>query len=127
MKVAIVGSRNFPYPDLITDFVDRLPEGTTVVSGGARGPDSIASTRATTRGLPTEIHPADWDRYGKSAGFLRNTTIVETSDWVVAFWDGHSHGTADTIRKTHASHKPLTVVFTPDQVRHYNGGEALWA
>lgn len=127
MKVGIVGSRDFAHPDLITNLVDRLPITTTVVSGGARGPDTIAETRAKERGLPTEILPADWDKHGKNAGFLRNSTIVKTSDWVVAFWDGNSHGTADTIRKAHTSHKPLTVVFTPDQVRHYNGGETLWA
>ncbi|KKL45313.1 hypothetical protein LCGC14_2356910, partial [marine sediment metagenome] len=57
------------------------------------------------------VYRAEWDKYGKSAGFLRNQTIIDNCDMVVAFWDGKSKGTADTINKAKRSKKPILLVF----------------
>lgn len=110
MKVAIVGSRTYPTADHIFEFIDNLPTDVEIVSGGAGGPDSWAVWHAKKRGMPTRVFPADWHTHGKRAGFLRNQTIVDRADVVVAFWDGESRGTADTIAKARAAGKHCEVI-----------------
>lgn len=108
MKLAIVGSRDYAYRARVLAFVDRLKFDTIVVSGGARGVDTWAEVAAERRGLQTEIYrvtAADWERIGKSAGRRRNAVVVEKADWVVAFWDGASPGTLDTICKARDADK----------------------
>ena len=111
MRIAVVGSRDFPRLGEVRSFVRRLPVGTTLVSGGARGVDTVAEVAAREVGIPVEIHPADWNRHGRGAGPLRNTRIVESSDVVVAFWDGRSPGTADTLRKARLARRPVRVFY----------------
>ncbi len=110
MKIAIVGSRTYPDLNKVVEYVKALPEGTTIVSGGALGPDLVAEKAAKRRGLPTLIFLADWKAEPKEAGAIRNQTIVDHADEVVAFWDGISKGTAITIRKAKAAGKPVTII-----------------
>ena len=109
MKVAIVGSRDYPSPSLVRAFVNTLPDDTIIISGGARGVDTVAEQAARYRHLKVEIYPAEWDKWGRSAGMMRNGKIINAADRVVAFWDGISKGTADSIRKARAAGKPVTV------------------
>ena len=89
MKTAIVGSRGITSLDL-TPYMLRCDE---VVSGGARGVDSIAARYAREHGLKlTEFLP-DYDKYGRGAPLVRNRLIVDYADIVIAFWDGKSRGT----------------------------------
>jgi hypothetical protein len=75
-----------------------FPDDTLVISGGARGVDSLAVMVAKGRGLQKPlVHPAEWDRYGNKAGYLRNIDIVIDAELVAAFWDGKSPGTRSTI------------------------------
>lgn len=110
MHIAIIGSRNYSKPDLVRAYVAQLPQDTTVVSGGAPGPDSEAEQAAKKRGLPTRIFRADWQRYGKSAGPRRNRQIVSNADRLVAFWDGHSRGTAHSISEAKRQGKPVEII-----------------
>ena len=114
-RVAVVGSREYGDMELVRKFVRNLartqPEA-VVVSGGARGVDRTAEGEARACGLKVVSIKADWDTYGKRAGFLRNGTIVEQSDVVVAFWDGESRGTIDTATKAAGAGKG-PVVFGP--------------
>jgi hypothetical protein len=96
-KVAIVGSRAFRRPEWVVGYVNRLPPDWTVVSGGAYGVDTWAEAAAVRRGLAVEVYRPDWKAHGKAAGAIRNRQIVEAADWVVAFWDGESKGTAITM------------------------------
>lgn len=112
MKLAIVGSRDYPNMDHVRDFVGQLSPGTTVVSGGAQGVDSIAVFCARARELSTVVIKADWAKEGRAAGFLRNKLIVDEAQGVVAFWDGESRGTRHTIDLAKAAGK-LWKVFTP--------------
>lgn len=109
--LAIVGSRDFPDVDAIRDFINALRPTTTVLSGGARGVDMLAVNAAKARGLAVEVIPADWDTLGRAAGPARNTLIVERADYVVAFWDGQSRGTADTIAKAREAGKLFRVIY----------------
>ena len=95
---------------LVTDYVKSLPSDTVIVSGGARGVDTVAETAAKACGLEIQIFPALWGTYGKRAGFLRNRQIVEAADRVVAFWDGLSPGTLSTIKLAQDTKKPVEVV-----------------
>lgn len=108
-RVAIVGSRDFLNPDLVTGFVRALAPSTIVVSGSARGVDRWAEEAAAEYGLETWIFPADWKTYGRRAGPLRNAKIVAESDRVVAFWDGRSRGTLNTILTARDRGMPIEI------------------
>lgn len=109
MRVAIVGSRGFSNLAAVRLEVAALDRGTIVVSGGAEGVDQVAAACARQRGLIVEELFADWDRFGKSAGPIRNAALVDRADRVIAFWDGRSRGTLDTIRKAGAAGKPIEI------------------
>jgi hypothetical protein len=112
VRIAIIGSRGWPFPETVRAVVRRLAEkdsSIVIVSGGARGVDSVAERAAKAAGLEVVVYEADWDRHGRAAGMLRNTTIVEDADKVLVFWDGSSRGTADTVRKARVAGKPVTV------------------
>lgn len=99
MRLALVGSRQFPDEQLVRNWVQALPKGTVVVSGGCPdSPDAWAEDEARKLGLEVKIWPADWNKHGKAAGMIRNKDVVADSDRVDAFWDGESKGTASTIR-----------------------------
>jgi hypothetical protein len=135
MRIAIVGSRGFCAQcdtqfqsasrspehrgktpcayDHLRRFVISLPSNSVVVSGGAKGADLEGQRVATDAKLLTEIILPDWEKHGRSAGFLRNGTIVEHSDQVVAFWDGKSKGTLDTMRRARQADKQVLLI-APD-------------
>ncbi len=75
-RVGIVGSREFSDMQAVIDFVNKLPAGSTVVSGRGRGVDKVAEDIAKARGLKTDIYPADWNKYGRSAGLRRNPSSL---------------------------------------------------
>ena len=108
MKVAIVGSRNAS----VEDFSGFLPrECTEIVSGGASGIDQCAARYAKQHGLfLTEIFP-QYERYGRAAPIVRNKSLVEYADSVIAFWDGVSRGTRSVIRYCEKIGKPCTVIY----------------
>lgn len=68
-----------------------------VLSGTARGADQLGERWAEDNGLPVERYPADWDRYGRSAGYRRNALMAFLADGLVALWDGRSPGTRSMI------------------------------
>lgn len=113
-KVAIVGSRDFKHLDMVWAYVQDLPPDTTVVSGGARGVDRAAEQAAVSYGLARQIIRAIWRNdegvYNPKAGFERNTLVVEAADRIVAFWDGRSGGTLDTIKKARLAGKPVEII-----------------
>jgi hypothetical protein len=98
--IAVVGSRDFQDYALLCCTLDKIraryPD-CTLVSGGAQGADTLASQYSQEHGIPIRVFWADWNRYGKAAGPIRNREIVEAADIVVAFWDGKSRGTKSTI------------------------------
>ena len=83
----------------------------TVISGGAKGADSLGEQFAKEFGYGRTIFLPQWDKYGKSAGFRRNQQIVDACDMVLAFWDGKSRGTADTILKARIAKKPTFIIY----------------
>lgn len=110
MKLAIVGSRDFNDYELLKSEIDKLRTAHTIthiVSGGARGADTLAKRYAKENNIELVEHLANWNLYGKSAGYKRNVLIWQDSDMLIAFWDGQSKGTKQSIDNYK---KPLTVI-----------------
>ena len=99
-KVAIVGSRDYPRVEFVAHYVGTLHTSTTIISGGAAGPDTLACEAAARRGLPEPIvYRPDYKRYPvRFAPLHRNTDIAHACDHMVAFWNW-SFGTADVVDK----------------------------
>ncbi len=95
MKVAIVGSRGIEKFNL----KKVMPKGVTaIVSGGARGVDTLAEKYAKKHKLELLVFKPEYDKYpGKIAPLKRNNTIVDNADVVIAIWDGVSRGTKYTM------------------------------
>ena len=109
MKVAVIGSRTFNDYELLRQTLSKL-EITLVVSGGAKGADSLGEEYANANNIPTKIFLPDWDKYGKSAGMLRNSDIINEVEIVVAFWDGESKGCKDAIAKANKLNKKVLII-----------------
>lgn len=115
MKIAIVGSRN--YTDRwqmgvsLALELDIHGDDVTIISGGAKGADTMAEEFARVFGLETEIYPADWEKYGMGAGIIRNATIVEHCDMMLAFYgpDGPTPGTQSSVRLAKETGKEVRV------------------
>lgn len=92
MKTIIAGGREFDDYELMTISLSDLPWTITeVVSGTARGADQLGELFAMDHDIPITRFPADWDKYGKSAGPLRNEEMAEYADACVCFWNGSTH------------------------------------
>jgi len=103
MKVVIFGSRNFTDIRLIITAICHqqkflLSDITEIISGGAKGIDSLAEQFAKENFIKFKEFPADWDMYGKSAGYKRNEEMAKYADYGIAIWDGQSKGTEHMIR-----------------------------
>jgi len=109
MKTAIVGSRTITDYDLLLAAMQGI-EVNEVISGGAAGADALAERWARENNKKLTVMPADWKRFGKSAGMVRNADIVKQCDMVVALWDGQSSGTKATIRMAERAGKKVKVV-----------------
>ncbi len=96
MKIAVVGSRNFQDYTLLKNTLKNF-DINQIISGGARGADTLAEDYAREKHIPVKIFYPDWQKFGKAAGFIRNKDIVKNSDMVIAFWDGQSRGTRSSI------------------------------
>lgn len=102
-KVIIAGGRDFLDYNLLREKVDkilidkRLTHKIVIISGCARGADTLALRYASENVLDVEEYPAEWDKYGKKAGYMRNVEMAENADALIAFWDGESKGTKHMI------------------------------
>lgn len=112
MKTIICGSRRiinggFVHRELnvISDF-----KITEVVSGGCRGVDKIGEKWAKLHFLPVRIFNADWSRFGKAAGPIRNADMAFYADCCIAFWDMKSRGTGEMISYMEFLRKPIIVI-----------------
>jgi hypothetical protein len=98
MKTIIAGSRDVTDYEYVTQACrDCGWEITSVVSGTAKGVDILGERYAEENGLPLFRFPADWTRYGKRAGYIRNSKMASVADALVAVWDGSSRGTEHMI------------------------------
>jgi len=98
MKVIIAGSRSVTDYDSMLYAINGCKYVITeVVSGAARGVDKLGERYAKENNIPVTSFPADWDTYGRSAGYKRNLKMAEYADALIAIWDGKSKGTKHVI------------------------------
>ena len=117
----IAGSRgydNYEEMKTQTDYIlsNKTSQGfhIHIVSGGARGADTLAKMYAEERGYQYHEFPADWNTYGKSAGYIRNRRMHEficqfPSRGVLCFWDGQSKGTSHNFELCKTYKNPLRI------------------
>lgn len=109
-RIIIAGSRGFNNYNYLEYVVDRYfakfvsdKSDVEIISGTARGADSLGELYAQKHGISLIRLPADWIKYGKSAGYRRNEemAVLSVSDGcagvLLAFWDGQSRGTKNMI------------------------------
>lgn len=106
MRVAVIGSRGLS----VSGLGKYLPvETTEIISGGARGVDTSARDFANANGIKlTEFLP-QYEMYGRRAPIIRNITIIENADLVMAFWDGNSRGTKFVIEECRKRGVPVRI------------------
>lgn len=122
MKCIIAGGRDFSNYNLICTILNSYkklpmfygPKLEEIVCGDAHGADSLGARWGEEHGVPVKHFPANWSRYGKAAGFIRNAEMGEYADTLIAFWDGKSRGTAHMIKTMKIKKKPYKVF-------NYNG------
>lgn len=112
-RVLICGSRRYRNAAAIARYIKGLPSGTVVIHGGAPGADSLVDLYARQNGLRVAAYPAEWDRYGKGAGQVRNRQMLDEGQptEVVAFVADptNSPGTANMVLQSLARGLPVTV------------------
>lgn len=113
-KVCICGCRDFTNYDFFKEkclflLKNHLPN-VIIISGGAKGVDTLAERFAKELNLQNDIYKADWGKYGKSAGPKRNLEMVKNADGVIAFWDFKSRGTKTTIQFSKENNVNLKIV-----------------
>ena len=119
MKLIIAGSREFTDYELLTEMLAakdlNADTVTEVVSGCARGADRLGEKWAGAQGIPIARFPANWDSYGKRAGYVRNSEMAEYADACIVFWNGSSKGTKHMIdiAKRKQGMRWITVTVTP--------------
>lgn len=103
MRIVVAGSREFTDYNVAEAFIDQCitsangDSSLIFISGGCRGADKIGEMYAKSHGFYIEVFPADWEKYGRKAGPIRNRQMAQAADMVICFWDGKSKGTKSMI------------------------------
>jgi len=97
MIIGVSGTRSFEDYNKFSEIMDDFKDVDSIVSGGARGTDTMAERYAKENNIDFSEYLPEWGRYGRAAGPIRNEKIVEASDLIVAFHNGISRGTQSTI------------------------------
>ena len=117
-RVIIAGGRDFTDYNLLKQHCDYMlskraeVEEIVVLSGGATGADALGEQYASEHGYKILHFPADWQKYGKQAGPIRNRQMADNADALIAYWDGKSRGTKNMIEE--AQKRGLKVA-----IKHY--------
>lgn len=112
-RLVVAGSRDFDDYTLLSAELDKLLAGKTnitIVSGTARGADRLGERYAAEHNLRIERFPAEWEKYHKGAGPIRNMKMVQSADVVIVFWDNESSGTKNIIECARKEDIPYRIV-----------------
>ena len=102
-RVIIAGTRTFDDYGMLCRSADywlsekRTKRRIVIVSGAAKGADALGERYARERGYKLQRYPANWEKYGRAAGPIRNEIMAQNADALIAYWDGRSHGTWNMI------------------------------
>ena len=115
-KLIVAGGRDFSNYALLSRVlfamadVELADRDVSIVSGLARGADALGAQFAKANSVLLYEFPADWNQYGKRAGFMRNEQMGHFADGLLAFWDGESRGTNHMITFMQSMSKPVHIV-----------------
>lgn len=116
-KVIVAGSRNFNDYQLLKTKLDyylsrkvAAGESIVIISGTANGADTLGELYATEKRYAIKRYPANWNKYGKRAGYIRNEEMAKDADAAIIFWDGISKGSAHMIDIAKSKKLSLKVV-----------------
>jgi predicted Rossmann fold nucleotide-binding protein DprA/Smf involved in DNA uptake len=109
MKLLITGSRTFDDKTALFKALDGI-EFDTLISGGAKGADSIAEEYCLLNGIEVAQYLPEYDKFGRGAPIVRNKSMVALCDTVLAVWDGQSKGTKSTIDFAKKSNKNIQIL-----------------
>jgi hypothetical protein len=102
MKAIVAGSRTFHDYNRLNEVLSNCePPITEVVSGTAPGADRLGEVWANKNNIPITRFPANWGKFGKGAGLIRNEAMAKYAEVLYAFWDGESKGTANMIEQAY--------------------------
>ena len=111
MRIAIVGSRHFPDLVRVESYVAELSGDTTLITGSASGVDAAVTRAARARNLPVQRLPASFEESSDPVKAAeRNQRLVAEADLLVAFWDGSSKGTRQTVDRALDAGKEVHVM-----------------
>lgn len=116
-RVVIAGCRNYNNYAKAKAYIDfclcniRKENDIVIVSGCASGADAIGERYAEENGFKVEKYPADWEKYGKSAGPKRNEEMAKACDFVICFWDGKSKGTKNMVENAKKYKKTVRIKY----------------
>ncbi len=114
-RIVIAGCRNFENYELAKKYINfcisdiKKKYELIFISGGCSGADLLGERYAKENGYALEIYPANWKKYGRSAGPKRNKQMADNCDYVICFWDGKSRGTKSMIDYAKALNKPIKI------------------
>lgn len=114
----IAGSRTFNNYELLKTKMDILlsnKDNVLIISGGAKGADTLAERYAKEKHYKILVIPAEWEKFGKSAGYIRNKAMHDKlatfeNRGCVLFWDGKSRGTKQNIPLAEERNTPIRII-----------------
>jgi hypothetical protein len=117
IKLGIVGGRDYKdyshFKRVVSEYISTDLDGIfpkEIISGGASGVDTMAEKWSQENDIPISIFYPQWEVYGKKAGLLRNTDIINSSTHILALPTKKSRGTYDSISKAKISGKKVKIV-----------------
>lgn len=116
-RMIVAGGRDYSNQNVVNYYIDRVKDvcdsrglNLVIVCGMATGADTLGRNYAISNGLEVLEFPADWNRYGKSAGYIRNKEMGDVADSAIVFWDGRSKGSKLMIDIMHELKKPVVAI-----------------
>jgi hypothetical protein len=112
MKVLVCGSRYFNDYDRLEAVLSNISGISEIIHGGANGADLLGERYARQNSIPIRRFPAEWSKFGKSAGPIRNRQMLRDGapDLVVAFLAPNSRGTKDMIDVATKAGVPVEII-----------------
>lgn len=111
LKVIVAGSRSIDSYTIVKKAIeDSNFDVAEIVSGTANGVDTLGFIYSTLKKISVKEFPADWDKHGKSAGYIRNKTMAQYADALILIWDGDSDGSRNMLEIMKSMNKPYFVI-----------------
>lgn len=116
-RVVVAGCRNYNNYNQAKSYIDncireiRKKYILVFISGSCTGADMLGERYAKENGYLIERYPAEWDKYGRNAGPMRNMKMAHICDYVICFWDGKSKGTKSMIDCAKKLNKPIRIKY----------------